>query len=145
MMSYEGVINTMEMLEETNKKSIEKSQLNILMDQNIWSEIYENFLNDYEEFDPDYEYEFQCQLEAYFNEYKDCFIWFILNCGESFPITIDDIKSNLSKTINFLDKSDSCYHDYYLEHDVYGILDYIIDEFRNYFEILTKEEYEELK
>ena len=144
-MSSEEATNTIEMLEETNKKSIEDSQLNILMDKNIWSEIYEDFLSDYEEFDHDYEYELQCQLEALFNKYKDCFIWFALNCGESFPITIDDLKSNLLKTISFLDKYDGRYRDYDLEHDVYGILDYIIDEFQNYFEILTDEEYEELK
>ena len=128
------------MSEETNEKT---SNYDVLNDKNIWNEIYETFINDYEEADPDYEYELQCQLEALFNKYKDCFIWFVLNCGESFPTTIDDLKSNLLKSISFLDDSDV--HDYELEHDVYGILDYIIDEFQNYFEILTDEEYEELK
>ena len=131
--------------EAVNNKTIGKTQFHILMDQNIWSEIYENFINDYEDFDHDYEYEIENQLEVIFNEYKECFIWFMLNCGESFPITIDDLKSNLLETIRFLYEFDSHYHDYELEHDVYGILDYIIDEFSNYFDILTDEEFEEIK
>lgn len=141
-MSSEEATSMVEMSEETNEKT---SNYDVLNDKNIWNEIYETFINDYEEADPDYEYEFECQLEALFNEYKECFIWFVLNCGESFPTTIDDLKSNLLKSISFLDKSDGRYRDYDLEHDVYGILDYIIDEFRNYFDILTDEEYEELK
>lgn len=56
---------------------------------------------------------------------------------------MDILKSNLLKIISFLDEKNDHYHDYELEHDVYGIIEYIIEEFRNYFRILTDEEYAE--
>ena len=141
LVNQDNTYKMMELLEETNKKIIKKSQLEILNDKNIWRKIYENFINDYEEFDPDYEYELEYNLKILFNIYKDCFIWFVLNCGKRFPITIDDLKSNLLEIISSLYD----YHDYELEHDIYGIIDYIIEEFKNYFEILTNDEYDKLE
>lgn len=125
-----------------NKDFIQKSEFEKLIDQNIWNKIYENFINDYEEFDPDYEYECQEQLQAFFFECKYCFTWVILNCSKCLPIRIKDLKSNILKLINFLDENNDHYHDYDLEHDIYGMIDYIIEEFRNYFRILTDKELE---
>lgn len=129
--------------ESFNNIIINNSLLPILINQDIWHKIYDNFINDYEKFDPDYEYESEYQLKTLFYEYKDCFTWFVLNCNKCFPIRMDILKSNLLKIISFLDEKNNHYHDYDLEHDVYGIIDYIIEEFRNYFRILTDEEYAE--
>lgn len=78
-MSSKGLGNQMinqetnnDLHESFNNIIIKNSLLPILINQDIWHKIYDNFINDYEKFDPDYEYEFQCQLEALFHEYKDC-------------------------------------------------------------------------
>lgn len=117
----------------------------ILNDEEMWDQIYEKYLDKYEKHDPDYEYVEQSELESIFSEYQDCFRWYVDKCYEHFPVTRKIIKLNMLQIISFLNEQEHGFHDYELEHDVYGILDYIIDEFSNYFDILTDEEFEEIK
>lgn len=117
----------------------------ILNNEEMWDRIYEKYLDNYEKYDPDYQYVEQLELESMFSEYKECFKWYVDKCYEYFPITRKTIKSNMIKVISFLDEQQHNYHDYELEQDVYGILDHIIDEMSSDFQILTDEEFKEFK
>lgn len=117
----------------------------ILNDEEMWDRIYERYLNKYEKHDPEYRYIEQSELESIFSEYQDCFRWYVDKCYEHFPVTRKTIKSNMLKIISFLNEQEHNFHDYELEHNVYGILDHIINEMSSYFQILTDKEFKKFK